>query len=499
MPEPVTRSRAASTVKRSKPVRRKKKRRLLLLFTLFALLLVGGTAGALYWHIDKALQSATSGTGDGVNTLLPGTDTAYHSDKPLSIVLLGRDTRKETGSLNTDVMIVSVINPVTKKVTMVSIPRDTRVKIPGYRGYHKINSVYANGEAERRQAEANGQTPTENGVTLTKKTLEQVLGIPIQYYVEVDFEGFKTIIDELGGVEVNVDRKLQYDDPTDGTHIDLEPGLQLLNGEQALGYVRHRHDNRGLKYFSTDFDRNRRQQEVIKALVDKMTSFDGVTKIFRVIEIASEHVKTDMSPDQIKGLVYDFKGINSSSIVTLDNGAYWNPSLGYTFIPQENRDAIRAALQTEMGISAGTVAELNDSITEGGARDTEEAIAVPQSSKKRRTTEAAQETPGRQETTESVKKTQKTTAENKPAAPDTGGKQDQQPTAPPPDIVAPAQPETDQPEQQSPEPPETTTPPPDIVPPKHSSHPPNTPSTANPAGGSGADNPTGTAGTGTTS
>lgn len=106
--------------------------------------------------------------------------------------------------MNTDVMIVAVANPTTKKVTMVSIPRDTRVKIQGYRGYHKINAVYAKGEVERRQAERNGQVPTETGETLVKKTLSGVLGIPIEHYISIDFEGFRSVIDELGGVEVNV-------------------------------------------------------------------------------------------------------------------------------------------------------------------------------------------------------------------------------------------------------------------------------------------------------
>ncbi|GAA4703288.1 LCP family protein [Brevibacillus fulvus] len=345
--------------KARKTGKRKSLLRMILFSIAAALILVGGVAAALVWQVDKTLDQVTEPTKDGVNTLDPGVDLTYHSDKSISMVILGRDTRPETGSLNTDVMIVAVANPQTKKVTMVSLPRDTRVKIPGYRGYHKINSVYANGEAERRQAERNGEQPTVNGVTLTKKTLQELVGIPIEHYVEIDFQGFRSVIDELGGVEVNVDRRLVYNDPTDGTHIDLSPGLQILDGDQALDYVRHREDSRGPKYYSSDYDRNRRQQEVIKAIVDKMTSLEALPKVFKLIEVAGEHVQTDLSKDKIEGLVMDFKGINSTSIQTLDNGAYWQGS--YTYWPKENLYQVRETLQAEMGLTGSMVADLDDS------------------------------------------------------------------------------------------------------------------------------------------
>ncbi|MGD8189778.1 LCP family protein [Brevibacillus ginsengisoli] len=448
MPKPVAREQAATT-RRSpvKPKKKKKLRRILTLGLLLLLIVAGGATASVYWKVDDAINSASSDQRDGVRTLAAGVDNLYHSDKPMSIVILGRDTRKETGSLNTDVMITAVVDPVTKKVTMLSIPRDTRIKIPGYRGYHKINSIYANGEAERRQAEVSNQIPTENGVTLTKKTMEQMLGIPIQYYVEVDFDGFKSIIDELGGVQVNVDRKLVYDDPTDNTHINLEPGLQTLNGEQALGYVRHRHDNRGLKYFSNDFDRNRRQQEVIKAVMDKMTSFEGFTKVFKVIEVAGQHVHTDLSPDQIKGLAVNFKGVNSNNIETLENDAYWNASIGYTLLPSDKLKEIRSTLQTQMGVN-DSVAELNDSVTgEGPQEATANSNPVKKKSSKHNTVSSKIDSSKPKESTDPTQSGKQTTSQD-PAA------------TPPPDIASPAQPEQGTDTKSS-----GTEPPPDIVPP----------------------------------
>lgn len=384
MRQATTKTRASAT-RTKKAGRGRKLRRWIFAFSLFTLLLVGGVAGAVYWKIDDALNTVTQPNNQFSSPVSQVANTTYEPSKPLSFVILGSDNREETGSMNTDVMIVAVANPENKKVTMVSIPRDTRVKIPGYRDYHKINSVFANGEAERRKAERNNRIPTEDGISLTKKTLHEILGIPIDHYIAIDFEGFKAVIDELGGVEINVDRKLVYDDPTDDTHINLSPGLQVLNGEQALGYVRHRHDNRGTKYYSSDFDRNRRQQEVIKAIADKAASLEGLTKIFTVMDVGAKHIHTDFSKEQIKGLAYDFKGMNSSTVTTLENGAYW--SGGYTYLEKEKLESVRSSLQAEMGVSGNVVAQLNNSPVLGKS---EEAVAASSSQSTKKSTSKAQ-------------------------------------------------------------------------------------------------------------
>ncbi|MED1800164.1 LCP family protein [Brevibacillus porteri] len=422
MPDTVVKTRASASRKKQ-PSRNRKIRKLVVSFTLITLLLVGGVAGAIYWKIEDTLTEVTSPANSGFTSpVSQNVDPVYYSDKPMSFVLLGSDTRPETGSMNTDVMIVAVANPKTKKVTMVSIPRDTRVKIPGYRDYHKINSVYANGEAERRQAERNNQTVTEDGISLTKKTLNEVLGIPIEHFVAIDFDGFKAVIDELGGVEVNVDRKLVYDDPTDDTHINLQPGLQKLNGEQALGYVRHRHDNRGTKYYSSDFDRNRRQQEVIKAVVDKTASLEGLTKIFNVMDVGAKNIHTDLSKDQIKGLAYDFKGFNSSTVTALDNGAYWQG--GYTYLEKEKLESVRDSLQSEMGLSGSVVASLNNSPILGSG----EAVATSnKKSVKKKTTESAASTSAKQKT-EAPKEQEPNSTDNQDGTANEGA-------MPPPDVV----------------------------------------------------------------
>ncbi|WP_139491264.1 LCP family protein [Brevibacillus dissolubilis] len=469
MQESVAKRRTASPAKKAKaPAKRRKFRRILFFMFMFLLIAGGAYAYNIYTAVDKGIQNANDPYAEGTQTTI---DPSYNSDKPLSVVILGRDTRKETGSLNTDVMIVAVIDPKTKQITMLSLPRDTRVKIPGYRGYHKINAVFANGEMERRQANASGQTATENGITLTKKTLQDILGIPIEHYIEVDFNGFKAVVDQLGGVEVNVDRRLVYDDPTDDTHIDLQPGVQELNGEQALGYVRHRHDNRGVKYFSNDFDRNRRQQEVIRAVLSKMTTPEGLLNLPKVIEVGSEYIHTDFSPEQIKGLAYDFKGLDMSNVTTLENGGYWNAATSYTMLPSEKRDEIRSALQTAMQVDSSQVADLNDSPFAGSSY--EEAASTSSSSSKRSTKKKTVEQTPKEQPAETVENPQpeetlppeqdtntqptEPTPAEPPVSPTTPSEPQTDPnnggTTPPPDIV------NEPPAEQDP----STTPPPDIV------------------------------------
>lgn len=308
--------------------------------------------GSMY-QPDHGLQSTDSGEGSNLHP--KGNEEATQRDEkkvpePVShsVLLLGVDSRSGVHTLNTDVMMVAVLNPETKNVTLLSIPRDTRMKVSGYPGYHKVNAVYALGEKERQRAEENDQPVTENGIRLLKKTLSEYLGIPIQHYVKVDFRAFTSVIDSLNGIQVNVDRTLIYDDPTDNTHIYLEKGLQTLSGKEALDYVRHRLDNRGPDYYSSDFDRNRRQQQVIKALADKAKSFQGLTRFYDMLDAAGQYVRTDIDMKTMVNFATTFGNIGSEGVKTLENNAYWESSIGFTLIPEKTLDDIRDTLHREM-------------------------------------------------------------------------------------------------------------------------------------------------------
>ncbi|MDN4093181.1 LCP family protein [Brevibacillus agri] len=345
--------------KRKKRGQRSKRMYLLLAACLFLCLLAVGAGYALN-QVDKTLEDVTKNPYKLPDQ--PVVEQPYEEQKSISFVIVGLDTRANIGMLNTDVLVVAVANPVTKKVTMVSLPRDTRVQIPGEPGYHKINEVFSIGEGKKKLAESKGQPVTENGMTVLKKTLEHMLGVSVNHYVQLDFEGFTAVVDKLGGVKVDVDRDLVYELPKQGVYRSLKKGTQVLNGEQALGFVRHRIDRRGSAYNSSDFDRNRRQQQVIRAVADKMVSMDGITHLTEVMATVGKHIKTDLSKDQIKGLAMDFGSISSDNIVSLENGAIW--SFPYSLWPKENMQAVRSTLQKELG-----VAEASDKLSDAAVAE----------------------------------------------------------------------------------------------------------------------------------
>lgn len=433
---------------------------LMLAITLIFCVLTVGVGYALH-EMNKTLEVVTKDPYQ-IPAITP-VNREYEGKNPLSFVIVGVDTRKNIGMLNTDVLVVAVANPVTQKLTMVSLPRDTRVEMPGYPGYHKVNEVFALGENIRKSAESKGEPVTENGMTLLKKTLEQMLGIPVEHYVQLDFEGFTAVIDSLGGVTVDVDRELVYELPQQGVYRTLKKGRQVVNGEQALGFVRHRVDRRGDAYNSSDFDRNRRQQQVLRAVADKVASIDGLSKLTQLLETMGNHIRTDLSAEQIKGLALDFASLSSQHMVSLDNGAVWKSP--YSLWPQKNMQAVRAALQAEMGEkSVAGVKKLSDAAVAEFAQL--EPPAKPRQAAQK-SNAAEQAPPASPHTPAAAKEEQGQVA--LPPAPDTPGAE--QPAGPP-GAEQPALPEENQPvpgvdappgEDVQPEPYPADLPPPDIL------------------------------------
>ncbi|MFP3389672.1 LCP family protein [Brevibacillus sp. SIMBA_040] len=428
----------------SKPMRKKKKRGqrstrmyVLLASCLMLCLLAIGVGYALS-EVDKTLDIVTEDPYKLPNQ--PVVEQPYEEKKSLSFVIVGVDTRKNIGMLNTDVLVVAVANPVTQKLTMVSLPRDTRVQIPGDPGYHKVNEVFALGENIKKQAESKGLPETENGMTLLKKTLDHMLGISVGHYVQLDFEGFTAVIDKLGGVKVDVDRDLVYELPKEGVYRNLKKGTQVLNGEQALGFVRHRIDRRGEAYNSSDFDRNRRQQQVIRAVADKVVSVDGISSLTSVMEAVGKHIKTDLSKDQIKGLALDFGKLNSENMVSLDNGAFW--SSPYSLWPLENMQAIRSTLRAELGENGAVAsAQLSNAAVAEVAKAEMKANPKPSTQSKPATTVKEQPKTDKPATQKPATK-----PSTQPAPSDINEVPVDQQTPsdmPPPDILAPPAPVTD--------------------------------------------------------
>lgn len=215
----------------------------------------------------------------------------------LNVLLLGVDARPGEQDARSDSLIVVSIDRSTKKIAMVSIPRDSLVEIPG-RGKGKINTANAFGGAE-----------------LARTTVEDLLGIEIPYYVKTNFEGFQEIVDTLGGVELEVDKRMYY--PSEG--INLKPGKQMLNGSNALAYVRFRHDALG------DIARTQRQQKFLSALAKETLQASTIIKLPRLIPQLMGAVETNLGVRNAAFLAKAVSGLDPENIVTATlPGTFYN-------------------------------------------------------------------------------------------------------------------------------------------------------------------------------
>ena len=231
----------------------------------------------------------------------------------LNIMIMGVDRRADDVG-RSDTLMVLTYNPADKKASLLSLPRDTRVHIEK-NDYDKINHAYAYG-----------------GHELTQKTVEAFLNVPMDYYVMIDVHAFEKIIDAVGGVDIDVEKRMYYEDPWDddgGLVIDLYPGKQHMDGKTAIQYVRYR-DGEG------DIGRINRQQKFMKALMSQVISPSVLPKLPEIIKNVSSAVQTNMPLDMMITLITDLptiqqNGLNSAMIpgkpAYIEDISYWIPDI----------------------------------------------------------------------------------------------------------------------------------------------------------------------------
>lgn len=229
------------------------------------------------------------------------------TSKPFNILLIGTDRRTKEEAGRSDVLILAHLDPKTSKVTLLSIPRDTRVEIPNH-GYDKINAAF------------NSDYFSDGGVDLSIKTVANLLNIDtkdIQYYAIVNFEGFAKVIDAIGGVTIDVKERMYYHSWAGDVKIDLKPGVQHLDGEKALEYARFRYDTWG--DFGVDEQGNvhgrvERQQELIKAIIDQTKNIRTIFKLPQIAKEIGNAVDTNLTVAQITKIGLTFKNITSKDV-----------------------------------------------------------------------------------------------------------------------------------------------------------------------------------------
>jgi polyisoprenyl-teichoic acid--peptidoglycan teichoic acid transferase len=219
----------------------------------------------------------------------------WDSSSRITILLLGLDHRDWTydeGPSRTDSMIIVTVEPESHSIGILSIPRDLWVNIPGY-GHGKINTANFLGEAYNEPG---------GGAGLAMQTIEEFLGVPVNFYVQIDFTAFERFIDEIGGIEVEVAEAMTIDPLGPNNKIDLDAGLNHLDGPQALAYARARNT------IGSDFDRAVRQHQVIMAVRDRILSRDMITTLIQKAPVLyyqlATGVHTNLTLNQIISLAW---------------------------------------------------------------------------------------------------------------------------------------------------------------------------------------------------
>jgi LCP family protein required for cell wall assembly len=217
--------------------------------------------------------------------------------KRVTVLVMGldyRDWAQGEGAPRTDTMILFTIDPLTHTAGMLSIPRDLWVNIPGGYNYDRINTAYRLGELY--------QHPNGGGPGLAMETVEELLGVPVDYYAQVDFSAFERFIDEIGGVKIDVPEPITVDPLGDNNTKRLKPGVQTMPGWLALAYARARNSEGG------DFDRAQRQQQVVMAIRDRIISFEMlptlIAKSGKLYQDLSSGIRTNMTLQDIIKLAW---------------------------------------------------------------------------------------------------------------------------------------------------------------------------------------------------
>lgn len=277
---------------------RSKKRKLKRAFGVAAIALVLAVGSMLGYAYLKT-SNIFKGNGDGAAALNADVQPAQlngEGDGRVNILLLGKGGPGETAPDLTDTILLASIDPVANEAALLSVPRDLYVQDPSGSS-SKINAVYANAKSSAKyQGEENEDAIENAGLRAVKQTVSDVLGVPIHYYVMINFDAFERAIDTVGGITVDVQEPL-YDQTVawllNGNPLVADEGLQTFDGERALLYARSRKGSaRG------DFDRTERQREIIVALQQKILSlgtFSNPLKIIELLDTLGDNVRTDLN------------------------------------------------------------------------------------------------------------------------------------------------------------------------------------------------------------
>ncbi|MCC2463626.1 LytR family transcriptional regulator [Bacillus mobilis] len=302
-----------------------KKKILFWILGIIGVLIIGG--GAYAYHV----YSNVSNTLDTVHKPLDRDKSDKRSEKvdvsdkkPISILMMGVDQRGEDQG-RSDSLMLFTLNPKTKSMKITSIPRDSYTEIIGKGKKDKINHAYAFG-----------------GVDMSVKTVENFLNVPVDHYIEVNMEGFRDIVDAVGGIDVYNDLEFVQEG------MNFSKGDIHLNGEQALKYTRMRYnDPRG------DFGRQMRQRQVIQAVIKKGASVSSLASYGDVLKAIEKNVKTSLTQEQMFDIQKNYKDCmqNSEEIQIPGDGHKAADGIWYYYVPDAAKQDITNKLRAHLEVT----------------------------------------------------------------------------------------------------------------------------------------------------
>lgn len=299
-----------------------------------ALIIFLAVGGYFAWKTGFIMNKISGSKNTALGSLLGSGSAPEDQEGRFNVLLLGmRGVNMPGGGLLADSIMVASFDTKNNKVGLISVPRDLYVQIPGTNERAKLNAVYSHWESGGR-----GQ-----GLEKMEEMLETVTGLKIDRGVAINFDGFKKLIDAVGGVDVRMPKGFaetqQFVEGNEcGGQFTLPAGTNHLNGEKALCYARARVQ-------TNDFDRSKRQQAVLKALKDKMASLGTLAdfgKLNNILNIAGENVKTDLTPEEMKGFYDQYSNMKEADIAqrvfeNSEKGLLMVPSIpgaGYILVPR---------------------------------------------------------------------------------------------------------------------------------------------------------------------
>ena len=303
------------------------------------LLIGAGMAYYLYNQVDTTVDRLNESAGLSPDRMNQQT---ISDKKPVSVLLLGVDRRADEQG-RSDSIIVMTLNPNSDESAMLSIPRDTKTEIVGKGTMDKINHAYSYG-----------------GIDTTIATVENLFDIPIDYYATINFDGIEDLVDAVGGVEVDV--LIPISGRATG-NVELEPGVQTLNGQEALAYARMRKDDP-----EGDVGRAKRQQQVLEAIINEATTINSFAKLNRIMNAVGNNIRTNMTLAEASQLQSYTKSLRSFNQETLKGGDLTIGGVYYYEIDEADLEDKQALLKTELGLpvtaETDTQEESDDNLSE---------------------------------------------------------------------------------------------------------------------------------------